>query len=934
MATPTPQNPAATPASTTAPALAWAYPFPGANHKEITDPQTFHHALSSMDDGFFPLGVNGFPHGGVHFGNGSATQLNQSGGVRCIADGEIVAHKLDRAYPHLQFADGKWAAYSTGFVLVRHRLSLPPAPKSTGTQPADETHDIYSLYMHMADWYVYLADGKLDRPYWWDVEAYRIRNKDRQSPPPDGGPDGAVGAFVWTEPNAGKKKGQYTAGKHTGFLPEGSEVIMGEKRGKWGHIQAITAGGMISPVSGGIFGSDDINAPWETPGYGAPEGTAVTPKGDWGWLYLPDQQPVKEPKQLGEVVIPATPIPVKAGTLLGQIGEYQDYERATPLPPTSRRKQLHLEVFADDGFSGFLSKSRDRAAQLPADQRTRLVIDAGAKLVQSVAPPDRKLSQFHPLVTPDSPESGMWVKVQPRYLDSHSALLCRDGPPAWIEREKLTSAPDNTPAWTQFPLRLQGVADPANGFPIVYSRGQLDALKAHSKATDDQNVNWWRVTLDTADGKSVTGWVCEKNHPATKWESPWAWPGFETIDATGINLADAFKRNLVITGAATWKEKMEFEPAVVAVNNSALLLKLEQTVAKQTESGKSSGKNSSKVTARAMQAAMRVPSLAQALSHVILRYESEWGGDLSRWNAITPLMRNAKNNWLRELERVKKLQWWNDVKGKVPGFPASATVMHIHPVALVNNFISQGLSCPHCGANLTITPEILKRIFSSISQEDAVGFSLELNFSFNRHKINTCRRISHFFGQCEVESGGFTAFREDLHYKDGERLWAIYPTALKSGLHRLHPDWTVSQMEEYTKTRLVNNDRELGMVLFGDNSYPNRDYRGRGLLHLTWLASYSQYKDSTGIDIASDPTKVESDRRTATDSSAWFWSSRSINVAADANNPKNVTKIINPALKDFARRKDAARRAFELINKGRQPCKRDWDTTSTVANGW
>lgn len=847
MATPTPQNPAATPASTTAPALAWAYPFPGANHKEITDPQTFHHALSSMDDGFFPLGVNGFPHGGVHFGNGSATQLNQSGGVRCIADGEIVAHKLDRAYPHLQFADGKWAAYSTGFVLVRHRLSLPPAPKSTGTQPADETHDIYSLYMHMADWYVYLADGKLDRPYWWDVEAYRIRNKDRQSPPPDGGPDGAVGAFVWTEPNAGKKKGQYTAGKHTGFLPEGSEVIMGEKRGKWGHIQAITAGGMISPVSGGIFGSDDINAPWETPGYGAPEGTAVTPKGDWGWLYLPDQQPVKEPKQLGEVVIPATPIPVKAGTLLGQIGEYQDYERATPLPPTSRRKQLHLEVFADDGFSGFLSKSRDRAAQLPADQRTRLVIDAGAKLVQSVAPPDRKLSQFHPLVTPDSPESGMWVKVQPRYLDSHSALLCRDGPPAWIEREKLTSAPDNTPAWTQFPLRLQGVADPANGFPIVYSRGQLDALKAHSKATDDQNVNWWRVTLDTADGKSVTGWVCEKNHPATKWESPWAWPGFETIDATGINLADAFKRNLVITGAATWKEKMEFEPAVVAVNNSALLLKLEQTVAKQTESGKSSGKNSSKVTARAMQAAMRVPSLAQALSHVILRYESEWGGDLSRWNAITPLMRNAKNNWLRELERVKKLQWWNDVKGKVPGFPESATVMHINPVALVENFISgrridiEKLVALYKTAHSVIfgwydtasSPKISLPPLSAQSEENLKILMIWIDYLYiSKNENFSIKYIAYMLATSRVESYDFNTgtffgpFSEVISYEKAERNYGCGPTANDPERARAHHNTAI-----------------------GDGY----KYRGRGLVQITWKLNYENFSPIVGVNLVERP---------------------------------------------------------------------------------
>ncbi|HEX3637768.1 MAG TPA: lytic transglycosylase domain-containing protein, partial [Paraburkholderia sp.] len=115
-AAPSPVPPPAAPAE-----LTWTFPFRDAGRKEVTDPQKFYDALSLVDDGFFPLGVNGFPHGGIHFGNGSAARLDQAAGVRCIADGEIVAHKIDDAHPHLQFADGKWAAYSTGFVLVRHR---------------------------------------------------------------------------------------------------------------------------------------------------------------------------------------------------------------------------------------------------------------------------------------------------------------------------------------------------------------------------------------------------------------------------------------------------------------------------------------------------------------------------------------------------------------------------------------------------------------------------------------------------------------------------------------------------------------------------------------------------------------------------------------------------------------------------------------------
>ncbi|WP_260427510.1 hypothetical protein [Burkholderia stagnalis] len=163
----------------------WRYPFPDKERKEITDPQAIYSALGLMDDGFFPLGVNGFPHGGVHFGRGTSARFDQAGGVRAIANGMIVAYKLDDAYKQLKFTqDSRWSMYSTGFVLVRHEMTMPPAPGSTGAQPPDETLTFFSLYMHLADWQSYEVDGTLARPGWWPVPVYRIGNTERQE---DGG---------------------------------------------------------------------------------------------------------------------------------------------------------------------------------------------------------------------------------------------------------------------------------------------------------------------------------------------------------------------------------------------------------------------------------------------------------------------------------------------------------------------------------------------------------------------------------------------------------------------------------------------------------------------------------------------------------------------------------------------------------------------------
>ncbi|MDR6381951.1 glycoside hydrolase family 19 protein [Paraburkholderia caribensis] len=917
----------------------WRYPFPGRDHKEITDPDIFYHALAGMEDGFFPLGVNGFPHGGVHFGKGSSSRVDQTGGVRVIANGEVVAFRLDDAYPQLHFTqDRRWAMYSTGFVLVRHHMTMPPAPGNTANgQPADETLTFFSLYMHVADWSTYLADGSMVRPGWWPgVDAYRIGNKNRQE---NGGE--AAGAFVWSEPKPGKKRNQFIAGHHVAFLPEGSEVIIGERRGEWGHIRSISAGHLVSAKSGGYFGWEDKDVPWVQPD-GDESGTAsVTSEGDWGWLYLHDQQPVREPRGVGSVVVPPQPIPVKAGTLMGQVGEYHDYERSTPLPPVPARQLLHLEVFAGDELKEFIGKCRARAAQLPASDRTVLVVQAGAKLVIHPAEPDHKLGTRHPLYdakeTARSPKSGPWVQVQPRYLTIGS-IAALDCGPVWIRRDDLNRGPNGLSAWMRFPLQVRAVADPANAQTFAFPRAQLDGLGDGNVAVDDENIHWWRISLVAADGTDQRGWVCEKAHPGTTWESPWAWPGFEIVDATGVALTDAFRRNLSVTGSADWREQTEFEPSTAAINGSVLLQRLERTVSRiPLQYGeKKSGKDGQEVvTARKLQRAMNTSWLASELAHVILRYESEWGGGMSRWEALTPLMRNARENWQCELQRIKKLQWWDDVKGAVEGFPASPVVNHIHPIALVGNFsTSERLTCPHCGSDLTLTASTLKSIFLNISGDDAEHYSVTVTDAFVKYGINTCNRASHFLGQCAVECGGFTAFRESLYYTNGDRLWATYPTALKAGLHRLHPTWSLPQIEDYSKRNLIRNDAELGEVLFGDEEYPGRDYRGRGLLHMTWLGTYKQYKMASGIDVADDPSKVEHDSFVAADSSAWFWNSHAISTSADANNVRGVTKVINPAMKDFALRKDATKRAFEHLNKGQQPCKHDWESTLTGENGW
>ncbi|MCG5077532.1 glycoside hydrolase family 19 protein [Paraburkholderia tagetis] len=899
------------PATTSQPAppQVWRYPFPVQGGKEITDPQILYRALGRMEDGFFPLGVNGFPHGGVHFGAGSARELDQSQGVRVIANGEIVAFKLDDAYEHINFTqDHRWGMYSTGFVLVRHQMTMPPVPGSTAAQPADETLTFYSIYMHMADWQTYLADGNLVRPGWWPgVDAYRIGNKDRQT-----GEGGAVGAFVCKAPG----------GQRVALLPEGSEVIIGEKRGRWGHIKSITSGTMIAANSGGYFGREDGgNVPWLRPD-GDEYGTApLTTEGDWGWINYHDQRALKEPQNVGQVVVPPQPIQVTAGTLLGQLGEYHDYERSTPMPPVPARQLLHLEVFAGEELKPFIERSRARAAQLPADGKTILLIQAGAKLVPKEVDPDLTLG--HQLVeltlAPNSPKVGPWILAQPWTSSFGGAIHNPDGSPVWIRRDdqsKLDS-PNSLKAWSRFPLQLGSVADPANGTAQAMSHAQLDSLDKNRVAADDRGVQWWRIDFGTADNKAARGWVCGKDHPGTNWESPWAWPGFEFVDATGINLADAFKRNLVVCGNADWKEQSKFEPSVAAVNGNALLQRLEQTVARQpleyNEKPPQKGKNGEEVvTAKKLQRAMGTSWLASELAHEILRYESEWGGGMARWDAITPLMRNARENWLCELTRIRKLQWWDEVKGKVAGFPANPVVNHIHPVALVGNFYV-------LGGKITVT--MLRKIWSSafVSDQTLIDLANQINENMSAYKLDSEQRLTHFFAQVRTEVGPKFHLVESLDY-------ACEPLKNTFSYFRHHPaeaDLYCRNSQHFADQEKIANrayNDVNGVTDLGNGSVESGDgwkFRGRGLKQLTGKYNYAQFNSTypsiwpgENVDFVRNPDLV-GQMLYGVRSAVFFWLRGRLNTIADQTTTANadaqvdkITAVVNRSTSSYGERRN------------------------------
>ncbi|MDN7889996.1 glycoside hydrolase family protein [Burkholderia cepacia] len=738
---PKPAEPADTP-------LSWAYPFTPVGKDDAADPMTYFRALAKCENGFYPLGVSGMWHGGVHFADGSAEMLKQDSGVRAIADGKIVAYRLNTKYEETTYPNNVGLAhYSTGFVLIRHELKLPPkpapkepakpapasapasapAPASTNTAPPtpapadkpssnskDKSLVFFSLYMHTMDWASYQKaieqaksnpkpDPALPVPmsYWEGDRYYRVgsKAKDKQTvpkpkapaQPPATGSDGADDLPINNTnqdaplpadsdqdaappaPETGLHIRELPNGKSKiiGILPSGAEIIAGEgdpAHPDWIKIKSIKSGTVLS----------------------AEVGKPVSPQAQWSYVFKGELDAVVDPKPLDAVVILKEPQRVKAGEVVAHVGQYQWPMKASPIPPKPNYPLLHLEVFAGPDLKDFIDQSRARAKELNEKNKPLLEIEPGAKLVREVPAPDQKLTQAGLKLVPMGDAKGSrWIKVQPKSVTNVPAkgkqkakqTFADVGKPMWVESSLAnTISTANVAGWQNFPLDVSKASGPGADFRDVLRRPELDKLGEGNVAVDDKGHHWWNITIGSKDGSDLTGWVCDTDHPRAQLRSPWEWPGFELVDNGSVSPADMFKRHIHTTEQYLADEEgTEFMGTAAKVNAGELISKLEKAIDTNQDG---------KVTAQELKHALETRWMAEAVSHLVVCNETEWGGGLGKWEELNPLMQKQTEMWKTELDRLAKLQWWEEIKD-VDGFPTDLSPWHLHPIGLIGNFTAK-----------------------------------------------------------------------------------------------------------------------------------------------------------------------------------------------------------------------------------------------------
>ncbi|WP_426233652.1 EF-hand domain-containing protein [Pseudomonas sp. TWP3-2] len=165
---PAPAPAAAPPPAGPAPLMTFQYPFRKADGKQFADAEEIYKALEAETAGHYLLGSNKFWHGGIHISNASAPQCVLNEPIRCMADGEVVAYRLNEDYLKSTFGAGETAKkldYSSSFCLVRHEYKSVPNPEEGPNKGKQNKLCFYSLYMHLLPYKHYpLAENEKPKP--------------------------------------------------------------------------------------------------------------------------------------------------------------------------------------------------------------------------------------------------------------------------------------------------------------------------------------------------------------------------------------------------------------------------------------------------------------------------------------------------------------------------------------------------------------------------------------------------------------------------------------------------------------------------------------------------------------------------------------------------------------------------------------------------
>jgi predicted chitinase len=841
-----PENPVSAP---------FQFPLRKPNGSHYTSAEALHTALQAENSGHYLLGSNGFWHGGIHITDASAPQCVRDEPLRAIADGVVVAYRINRDHLVSNLL-GSELRYSSSFVLIRHDYHSPANTEEGPDKGKQNSLTFYSLYMHLLPWSLYDKSTDLaSNPFIkFEVGDYLARSALKSDPDCiEYGriPTGSV--FEILEESASVNDITYAKGKlisgTINNLPPGKEAWFTYKK-SGAPLKNRATKDIWSPV----------NRPErQTPGYWQGTVRAQVCLRDGLPLYFP----------------PTTPIHgAQAG--IPMVWDEQFRLCWTSDIEFDSRKILNLQLngqsvrmaecrFIDTGNgNGLLANNRMRPERFWAVVENEGDGTVATWLSVEPAEFDKVVLCEHPIKAGDPvgylglyeiPANAAGAKLTKHQV--HMEVFSADERlDAFLQNKaglkqgkQYLSLPANT--------RLNG--QPPNTEHITLTTSHIVEMSKVKTFKDPQNMEWYEVSIKE-NGQQVSGLLRK--------------------DAVNSNLIASpqiiSQHDLQKLG---YRKVEEHNPDADGYLDPDDMPHFFQDIHQAIDTNQDGS-----INAEELATALKNPILRNKWSRLIARHCNEWkgGSEAPRFAIYQRMMQDHPEALAHLKERMDLMKFWDEVAEAV-GLPVDGRVWHFHPVEVMGIFNEQLCACNRDISlheiNVIVTSEQLtegifnKSIHDEVNGVDVEFFLVMLNQSMEKFGITECLDKAFFLANIAVECDRFKT-TEEYANKDGS-----IPT-----------HW--------------------------QNYRGGPEYHGRGLIQLTHVDNYESYFRSEKISKNTPVAEVAKNLRFITGSAGWYWRKGSAwGDISDFSKNNDFVKVIIGVNGGFNHAYERELYALDLIKK-------------------
>lgn len=855
------------------------FPIRRVDGKQFTDIDEVYMALEAETSGHYLLGSNMFWHGGIHITDKSAPQCVLDEAVRCVADGEVVAYRLNDDYLESVFGDNeKKLKYSNSFCLVRHEYKSAPNTEEGSNKGKQNTLNFYSLYMHLLPYKRYpLSESEKPTPKVTmvvnDFRAYDVFPEVSGTPSP-----GKLSTGTKLEVLEEKVVGNvtYARGKIlSGSVKSGVRTVRGADAEVWFAYLKDGAPYQNSEPKN-IWKADKIVERLR-PNYwqGTVKATAVNKLDLYGDPALP---------QNGQPVGP------RIGTMQLIPGSVVEFESKDVLNLTvngvTRRMAKCTKVCGDLARAGTAPPSFWACVE---NQRDYRILNW-----TSLTP-----TRFDAV---EAASTGIKAGDPIGYLGLTENLTGEDGGVAsnyQVHVEIFTTEAGvndflknvaGLKSGKQYLHLAAGAGlkkkSPATDVTLLKNLHAVDLSKAPviKEGTED----WYEVSV-IEGGQPVSGLV-KKAEAEIVTQHDWEKRGFQIVEES----------NATAYGFLDPKDTPQFFRDLFA--------KIDTSDNGEVDPGE-------------LTDALKNAETRDQWTKLIAYHPTEWKdkADAPKWSKLDQLLESSPKTLKHEKERISKYVFWEELAGKA--VMVTDVIWHFHPVAFLGGMIDSA-------NKINITVAMLKNVFEGLKnigeKDDLLAeIASQINENSEKYKLDTALRLSHFFAQVRQEIGSKCTVEEDFTYAS-EGLKGTF------GYFSRHPSeadiYGYSSPAKYVspQNQIAIANRAYGGRL-GNGNIASGDgwkYRGRGLKHLTARANYEAFTTyhkifwSEDVDFIEAPDILHTNYKYSVRSGVYFWLKNNLFLRADEGAGREhvdaVTRIINRDTDSYAKRWNNFERIYKV----------------------